>query len=77
MVDKPKARGSSRHRYWVVAQHHQVEIVEADERPDTTVEAGERMKKAKGPYATKEAAQAERDRMRGATLAVWVGRESI
>jgi hypothetical protein len=48
-------------KYWVVQQHDQAEVKEGSERPDLSVEAGERMKRLYGPFATREEAKAKAD----------------
>jgi len=77
MADKARAKPIGRGRFYVVQQHQRVEVVEASERPDITVQEGERRKTVRGPYSTKDEAERERDRLRGATLRVQSGREAI
>ena len=58
------ARGES---WWVVHQHHDVEVVKASDRPNTTPERGERMKKAWGPYKSQAEAKERADRIESKT----------
>jgi hypothetical protein len=77
MADKAKVKAPGRGKWWVVQQHQQVDVVESAERPSTDVEVGERAKRVKGPYREKADAQAVRDRLKGATLKVRSGKESV
>lgn len=58
MADKKRVQGK---RFWAVYQHKEATVVEADQRPDTKVAKGEREKKVKGPYETRELAQRAAD----------------
>jgi hypothetical protein len=57
---KAKPAGDAR-RWFVVHQHHQVDVVHSNERPETKVAKGERAKVIHGPYATEEEARTRAD----------------
>lgn len=61
-------------RFWLVQQHDEFTITESSERPETTVEPGERMKRAFGPFATKDQAQKRKEHLEPRTLKVKNGR---
>lgn len=61
MADKVTKLSAAGRRWYVVHQHHQVDVVHADKRPDTTVQKGERAKVVHGPYATEEEARKRAD----------------
>ena len=48
---------ATKRRFWVVLHHQIAAVVESSERPPTTVDKGERQKKIRGPYATRDQAQ--------------------
>ena len=53
---------------WVMQNHDQASVIEAAQRPDTTVSKGERGKICYGPFADRAAAQKYADGMNVRTL---------
>lgn len=53
---------------WVVQHHDEISVVESADRPDTSVEEGERLKSVFGPFASKDAAEKYRTNMNVRTL---------
>lgn len=69
-----RKREAPSRRFWVLMHHQECSVVEASERPTTKVDAGERQKRVKGPYATKDQAQRVADEYLGRTLKAQAGR---
>lgn len=69
-----RPHGSSGTRFWVLQQHDEVTIVQAQEKPSVTVEPGERMKRVRGPYRSREDAEIVRAKLDASTLAAQNGR---
>jgi hypothetical protein len=73
----PKKTHERRERWWVVHQHHEVTVVQGEERPDTAVEDGERIKRAYGPYYTKEEAKDQADAIYSRTTKAMAERAGV
>ena len=63
-----KSRPPGGQRWRIVQQHDNFEIVQAAERPLTTIEKGQRMKHVWGSFATKEEADAKSEEIYDRTL---------
>ena len=59
--DRPRLDSGHRESWWVVHQHHQVDVVKTNEQPSSEVRTGERMKKVYGPFRSQQAAQDRAD----------------
>ena len=65
-----KDKTHSAKRWWVVAQHDDIQVVEGTERPTSKVAKGERGKDVRGAFASKEDAQRIADKLESRTLRV-------
>ena len=68
MEKKSRPERGPRSRWWVVHRHDEHEVLQADTRPPVKNEPGQRAGGVKGPYPTKEAAQAASDKRYARTL---------
>lgn len=69
-----KEKTHASRRWWVVAQHDDIKVVEATERPSSQVEKGERAKDVRGGFASKEDAERVADKLESRTLRVQAAR---
>lgn len=63
-----------RSRWWIVHQHQDIKVTSQAERPDVTIEKGDRVKRVYGPFTSQQLAQERAELMRSNTTRARVGR---
>lgn len=68
-MDKTTRRETSgSDRWWVIRQHTEVTVVRSATRPELKIEAGDRLGRVFGPYATQAEADTKRDERAARTI---------
>lgn len=71
-MEPKKDRGHAAGGKWyVVHQHQDAEVVQADEPPSSEVGKGERLKSIHGPFATRELARERADKITSRSVKSW------